>query len=262
VNITGMRGDIAAAGALLIEDAAQGAGATLRGRVAGSLGPVSVLSFGRGKGTTGGRGGAVLIRERHASLDGLREGSLGPGGRGWASLAAAAAQAVLGHPSVYGLPAAVPFLRLGETVYHGARHPAALPRSAVGLLPSSLELEAGELGKRRRNAARLLERIGDSGVLTPIRPLDAAAPGYLRLPVLGSTPLPTGRRSPGRRLGVMRGYPTTLGNLRGFRSRVRNAERRFPGAEELVARLVTLPTHGRMAEADLGRLESWISRPG
>ena len=50
-------------GALVIEDAAQGHGATWRGRALGTLGRISTLSFGRGKGWTGGGGGAVLFLE-------------------------------------------------------------------------------------------------------------------------------------------------------------------------------------------------------
>jgi dTDP-4-amino-4,6-dideoxygalactose transaminase len=52
----------AEAGVPVIEDAAQGAGGTLRGSLLGSIGDVSVLSFGRGKGMTGGSGGALLVR--------------------------------------------------------------------------------------------------------------------------------------------------------------------------------------------------------
>src|SRR3989442_356539 len=50
-------------GAIVIEDAAQGHHARWRGRPLGSLGSLSVLSFGRGKGLTGGAGGAPLLRE-------------------------------------------------------------------------------------------------------------------------------------------------------------------------------------------------------
>ncbi|HEY7192135.1 MAG TPA: DegT/DnrJ/EryC1/StrS family aminotransferase, partial [Gemmatimonadales bacterium] len=51
-------------GAIAVEDAAQGHHAEWRGRILGSLGPISVLSFGRGKGWTGGSGGALLVREQ------------------------------------------------------------------------------------------------------------------------------------------------------------------------------------------------------
>ncbi len=50
------------AGVPVIEDAAQHASATIAGRPAGSFGDVTVLSFGRGKGTTSGRGGALTRR--------------------------------------------------------------------------------------------------------------------------------------------------------------------------------------------------------
>jgi dTDP-4-amino-4,6-dideoxygalactose transaminase len=53
-------------GAIAVEDAAQGDHADWRGRILGSLGPISVLSFGRGKGWTGGSGGAVLVRDHRA----------------------------------------------------------------------------------------------------------------------------------------------------------------------------------------------------
>ena len=43
-------------GALAVEDAAQGHGAEWRGLPLGGLGTLSVLSFARGKGWTGGRG--------------------------------------------------------------------------------------------------------------------------------------------------------------------------------------------------------------
>src|SRR5690606_21459595 len=56
-------------GAVLVEDAAQGHGASWRGRPVGALGRISVLSFGRGKGWTGGKGGALLLRGAAAAAD-------------------------------------------------------------------------------------------------------------------------------------------------------------------------------------------------
>ena len=65
--------------AVLIEDAAQGAGAVCGGRPLGSIGAFGVLSFGRGKGITGGRGGALLANdERAATALATVRGGLGP----------------------------------------------------------------------------------------------------------------------------------------------------------------------------------------
>jgi hypothetical protein len=45
----------AQAGAVVVEDAAQAAGGTLHNRPVGTQGSLAVLSFGRGKGLTGGK---------------------------------------------------------------------------------------------------------------------------------------------------------------------------------------------------------------
>jgi hypothetical protein len=49
--------------------------------------------------------------------------------------------------------------------------------------------------------------------------------------------------------------------LRGFGYRVRHTGDGFPGARLLAERLVTAPTHGRLAERDLTALEQWLARP-
>src|SRR5207244_6487942 len=107
-------------GALAIEDAAQGHGALWRGAPVGSAGALSVLSFGRGKGWTGGRGGALLMRR--FPLDGHLATARSPGlSHELAALGSATAQSLLGRPALYRLPAAIPFLHLGETRYRAPR---------------------------------------------------------------------------------------------------------------------------------------------
>ena len=73
VDLSAVAGLAEAAGAIVIEDAAQAVGARLGGRPAGSLGRYAVLSFGRGKGMTGGRGGALLLNAP-AAADGASQG--------------------------------------------------------------------------------------------------------------------------------------------------------------------------------------------
>src|SRR5207237_3967531 len=119
-------------GAVTIEDAAQGHGALWRDRPLGSLGRLSVLSFGRGKGWTSGSGGALFLRggsdlsdrnedtaEQLGEPDGLRECRV---------LLGMWAQSAFGHPSVYSLPAALPWLHLGETRYHDPEPPVRMTR--------------------------------------------------------------------------------------------------------------------------------------
>jgi len=252
------------AGAVVIEDAAQGAGGTVNSRPAGTQGALAVLSFGRGKGLTGGSGGALLANDDVGERVLTRvRGLLGEPRRGWPELLGIAAQLLLERPNLYALPAALPFLRLGQTIYREPR-PLRGPTSvSCPVIAATWTLAEREVEVRRRNAERLLLELrrqpGFETITTPGR----ARPGYLRLPVLGS---PETRRSAteptARRLGVMRGYPKALCDLEGFAQRCVNRGAAFPGSRLLAARLCTLPTHGRLGVRDLERLGQWIRAAG
>jgi hypothetical protein len=78
VDWDAVAGVLAPYGAIAIEDAAQGDHAAWRGRPLGSVGPISVLSFGRGKGWTGGGGGARWVGNSSVARNtGDAEGSPG-----------------------------------------------------------------------------------------------------------------------------------------------------------------------------------------
>jgi dTDP-4-amino-4,6-dideoxygalactose transaminase len=254
----GVRNLAAERGAVVIEDAAQGTGASLDGRPAGSLGDLSVLSFGRGKGVTGGRGGALLCHD--AGLTG-KVAALAPApdaGAGLGEVGKSLAQWVLARPSLYALPSAVPFLRLGETIYHPAHPAAGLPHSSAGILSVTMRLAEAEAARRRGNAVRLLEAARAAGFAT-IEPAPGAEPGYLRLPLLDTGPSMRTRARAARALGIFPGYPVPLAQLPGFAPRVRNRDAAFPGAQTLAGRLATLPAHSLLTEADLSRLERWLT---
>jgi dTDP-4-amino-4,6-dideoxygalactose transaminase len=248
------------AGAWLIEDAAQGAGASWKGRPLGSFGDLAVLSFGRGKGNTAGRGGALLARDTRASDPFARARmELQPSARGVKELVQLKAQWLLGRPSLYAIPASLPFLHLGETVYHRPTPVRQMSAVAARALAVTGPLGEGEAATRRAHAARLLARNGRG--LTPLCVPSRGEAGYLRLPLLAS---PEARAvavsDDARRLGIMSGYPQALCDLAGFRDRVLNRGDSFTGARQLAKRLITLPTHSQLEEADLLGLESWLAR--
>ena len=246
-------------GAWLIEDAAQGMGASLDGRPLGSLGEIAVLSFGRGKGTTAGRGGALLARGEAAALVAGARSALLPALRGVRELVQLQAQWLLGRPSLYALPASLPFLQLGETVYHPPSPVRGLSAVATRTLGVTWGLRDGEADIRGANAARLRARSGPG--LTPIAGPAGAAAGYLRLPFVASPAVRAAAcTAEARALGIMPGYPSALCDLAGFGARVINRSDAFPGARMLAERLVTLPTHSLLDEADLARLEAWVAR--
>jgi perosamine synthetase len=162
-DIEGARAVASAAAVPIIEDAAQHAGGQLAGRPLGAFGPLTVLSFGRGKGTTGGRGGALLATaDAGASMvtavttAGASQWGV-PGGLG--DLTRAAAQWLLGRPSLYSLPASVPGLRLGETIYHPAHEPESLSRAAAVLVARAFGRLDADREVRARRANDLMARL-------------------------------------------------------------------------------------------------------
>ena len=245
---------------VLIEDAAQAAGAALRGKPLGSFGSLSVLSFGRGKGTTAGAGGALLAHDETGErvMEWSRR-QLAPARAGHREAVQLAAQWLLGRPATYGLPASIPFLHLGETVYHPPTVCRAMSSVAVRALNASVAHGAAEPACRQTTAARLLTAARQSRVVDVVEELDEATPGYLRLPLRARedrTAVQVMREL--SRFGVAAGYPLPLASLEPFRSRVLNAGEEFSGAHSLAATLFTCPTHSRVQPLDVEAMERWL----
>ena len=107
-------------GVPVIEDAAQAMGRKTKEGWVGTLGDVGFFSLGRGKNVTSGSGGIIVtnsndLAERIAKIYGtvLEESIL----RGMINAAMVFAMKALIHPRAYWLPAGLPFLGLGETIY-------------------------------------------------------------------------------------------------------------------------------------------------
>ena len=233
-------------GALVVDDAAQGVGGSIDGVPLGGLGDLGVLSFGRGKGRTGGHGGALLATTPLGAecLGKLDRATLhAPGGQ-LTDLVKLAAQWALGRPSLYAIPSAVPWLRLGETRFRDPE-----PAGRIGGLAAGVVL-AGSEAVRRESEARKVEADRWRGLMAGIegvRPI-AVGPhrqaGWLRFPII--VPRQWRHRLLGpavRRLGVMPGYPEALPRLERLKERLMAPAARSAGAEELAQALFTLPTH-------------------
>ena len=242
---------VAEAGAILVEDAAQAYGGTVGDAPCGATAAMGILSFGRGKGVTGGGGGALLINnDRLDVADPL------PAGGGWSGWTKAWAQWALSRPSWYWLPSSLPFLRLGDTIYHPPRPVEAMALLHQEVLGRLLPLADQETQARQRHGRRLGDLVGASTTVRPVR-VAAGEPGYLRYPVLTSDP--RFRSVDARRLGIMPGYPRTLADIDALRPIGRNRDAAFPGARMLVEELVTLPTHSMLTDRDFDRLAAFIA---
>jgi dTDP-4-amino-4,6-dideoxygalactose transaminase len=247
-------------GALLIEDAAQGHGARYRDKPLGSLGDLRVLSFGRGKGWTGGSGGAVLFRR---SLRSPASSISAAPSADFRTAIGLKAQWALGRPSLYGLPRALPGLDLGETVYHPPREPTAMSSAVAAAVLATREESLREAERRRGSAVWLREHIADQPALHEIVSSAGpeSSPGYLRFPLLASEGI-AGFGDSASRLGIAPSYPMGLSGLSQLAPFVVEGEPRWPGAGRLVDQLVTLPVHSLLSSQDRLRLADRIRAYG
>lgn len=263
LDFPALRSACVAAGVPLVEDAAQGVGTRTPEGVGGSLGDASVLSFGRGKGWTGGGGGALLLRGERGVNAAHEPGDLDSGESGLRSGVVTLVAWALGRPSVYRLPASIPWLGLGTTLYHE-------PSPATGITSFSARLaietarDAFSVPALRRAVAeswavKLAE--SDLGVTAcePVGGTDQA--GFLRLPVLAeSADRAESIAEACASLGVARGYPTPLHLLPEGRSLHAAEPGPLPGSEQLASCLLTLPTHQWIDERTMDRFVSTLRR--
>jgi DegT/DnrJ/EryC1/StrS aminotransferase family len=257
-DVRGVLEVAAASGVVVIEDAAQGAGGELLGARLGSHGPLSVLSFGRGKGLCAGGGGALLANDP-AWLSKLGALSLADASRGVSGLVATSVQLVFGRPALYAIPAAIPWLRLGETVYHPAAEPQPMSQGSALLVASAIALEAADLAVRRANASAIADAIaaattgGRCGVV-PVRPIASSRPGYLRFALRDDS----GALRIQPSLGIVRPYPGTLGDYPELGPALAADPLATPGAEEIAKSLFTVPTHRFTGPPDIRALGAWL----
>ncbi len=263
VNIDRARALADAHGAIVIEDAAQGVGGWWRHRRLGASGDLGILSFGRGKGMTAGGGGALLASGSKGQelLEGCRR-RVASGGRGIGSVVKLAAQALLSDPVLYGVPARMPWLALGDTPFHEPWEPRGLDAACAGVLRAAAELAHQEAGTRRRVAARLEDALrGVPGVNLIDSPIgEGTLSGWLRFPVVLDDALRAKALSGHfRHLGIGPGYPMPLPELPALRHAFATAQR--TGAARLTSKLVTLPSHRWVADNDVARLRLALIQP-
>lgn len=236
--------------AIVIEDAAQGHGASWKGRRLGGQARLGVLSFGRGKGWTGGTGGALLVRDeadavRMSGLLSLRSRSSRVG-----VLARAAAHWALGHPRVYGLPRSVPGVGLGQTRYRDARQPTGMAEEAAALVLHSRVAADAEAQIRRRVAREYEHALAGYEHVHRFAVPECGQGGYIRYPVMIDGGLRgISRGALATRLGAAGSYPKPLPLLSAVTNLAVGPSRsesqgEWPVASTLAANLLTLPTHG------------------
>ena len=246
-----------AAGVLVVDDAAQAFGALGVDGPAGGRGDIGILSFGRGKPLSGLGGGAIAWNTWPAELPDPRPAEPA---RAMAALRAAAYDVALAPPVFHAL-SRIPALGIGETHFdvdfaRGPIDPGAMALAAATLPSAGVAADA-----RAAEALRLADRLAPCG-LRPIMAIDGARGVYPRF--FGLAPDAAARDAALAALrpigaGATAMYPTALDQVPGLRPHLCGVED-YPGARDLAARLLTLPSNGGLRANRLRKAERLLQK--
>lgn len=241
-------------GAFLLDDAAQAMGARVGADLAGTMGDAGLFSLSRGKNITAVDGGIVLT-DREDLADALRVMpdlfAAGQRIRPLRSLALALALMAMLHPRAYWLPASLPFLGIGASVFDPDFRLESLDALRAGIARSALDRLDDVNAARRRTAATLHAGLQGVPGVRVVQPAAGTVPVYLRLPLLPlSGAWPGGVAPETQALGVVRSYPLALHRIPGLAPFLASGGE-YPGASMLAANLLTLPTHAHVRGDDI-----------
>jgi dTDP-4-amino-4,6-dideoxygalactose transaminase len=222
----------------------------MNGTPLGTIGDVGLFSLGRGKNITCGSGGIVLTRnpEIARALDHVVAELAGPGSASAASFLTLLALSVLVSPLLYWFPAGLPFLRLGETIFHDDFPVRRLSRFQALLLRDWQRHLSALDAIRRRNTSHYAAHIDGAWQ-------DRRGIACLRFPVVLSDAARKQRllnEQDGTALGICSMYPASVARIPRLQGRLREYD--FPRAERVARSLVTLPTHPLVSARDRARI--------
>jgi dTDP-4-amino-4,6-dideoxygalactose transaminase len=230
-----------AAGALVVDDAAQSFGASGADGAAGARGALGVLSFGRGKPLQALGGGAVIEGRRGFDLP-VQAPSAPRVSRTW--LRAQAWNLAL-QPAVFAALSATPAFGVGETRFDPGFRRGPMAGDALLLCAHALARFEARRQCRVAVAQSLARSLSRRTGFEPVLAEAGARASYPRLAALA--PDRAARDAAVLALGgvgVARLYPAPLDAIPSLRPHRADPGAAFPGARALCDRLLTLPIHG------------------
>jgi len=245
-------------GVFMVEDAAQAMGAAYNGKKLGTIGDVGFFSLNRGKNITCGSGGIIITNsDIIASAIAKKYSDLkSPGAmQTIKTFLEIFCLSIFINPSLYWIPSALPFLRLGETIFYNNFPIKRLSGTQAGLLMGWQKKLEESNRIRRENSEYFCSTL----VSTLTFPSGTPIP-YLRLPILARNREERDRlfsisRRRGSGLSLM--YPTPVNEIEEIKQLFNG--KAFPNAKEVSETLLTVPTHHLLSERDRQKICSQLS---
>lgn len=259
----------------LIDDAAQAMGSKFKDGHSGCAGDIGFYSLGRGKNLSTYSGGVLVTSNE--KIAGQIEEQIGElkKVRWWTEIAELTKLVISGlflRPRLYWLPDIIlfhwipyikQFLGRGEAFfvsYFPVRRITPVQEWAASVLyPALKDFNDIRLKKAREMAGVIIK----SGRISVPGYRENESPIYLRLPLLlRDRPSRDRAISELRKRGIQAStmYPSTIRRLPGVERYLTSEEDDYPGAEEVVSRLLTLPTHPYMDEKHMHIATSYLTQ--
>ncbi len=268
-------------GAFLVDDAAQSMGGTVGTSPTGSMGHMGLFSLSRGKPLTAVEGGIILTHDDTLaeSLQQCQE-ELYPATHNQHKVGKddilmsikALALFMLRRPRMYTLPASLPWLNIGASIFEPNFPDGPMCPYAQGLTLASLPLLEQANAARRQWAERYTRLLHSHGELRPISPQPHTKPVYLRYPVMVEDNsqkciqkiLQHNAGRTARKLGISRAFPLPLNAVPHLQSHlaphVGHVQNDFSGARYAAEHLITLPTHDQVQGKDLDAMAHFFTQ--
>ncbi|MGW8228057.1 MAG: DegT/DnrJ/EryC1/StrS family aminotransferase [Gammaproteobacteria bacterium] len=253
-RIAAIRSIVDLAGVLLIEDSAQAFPLHVDELFWG--GDLVVLSFGRGKPVTLLGGGAVLVRD--PALGKLLPEGTSHYGSGDLIRLMALIYNFMSSPYLYWIPQGLPFLRLGDTRYHPLTAIESMDAARLRLLDRNISDYQHHTNDVQAAMADIVKGTSTSGEAWVDLPAVCRAQPHrrlLRYPLLVQAErrdrIYHRLRKTG--LGPSLLYPSSLPRIPGLKDLLSD-QGNFPAAEAFAGRILTLPTHDRVRQADIRKI--------
>lgn len=246
-------------GIFIVEDAAQAMGGKFNGKLLGTIGDVGFFSLGRGKNITCGSGGIIVtnddriaaaIDRRYSSLEKPRFGET------IADYCKALLLTVFIRPSLYWLPAGLPFLKLGETTFEKDFPIKKISGMKAGLL-ANWQRRLEESNRIRKDNAQYICNVLGLNIWNNF-PIP-----FLRLPFLVKNRQMRDKifmHSREKGMGINRMYPTPINEIKEITDQFEGAI--FPSARAIAECLVSLPTHQLLSMKDKERICDYLKAQG
>ncbi len=239
-------------GAYVIEDSAQ----SISGSDVNSDADITVFSLGRGKPLSAG-GGGLLATNQDAIIKAIQYESIPDVDNSFPKRLSIVTGLLLNDflicPYVYGLPASLPFLKIGKTIYPDYIKTSLMP-SYKKIFVNSLMQKHAELSENRYEKTQFYYRKLKS-IVASNRLIHAGQSYYhpIRYPFyLPSTvlDLPSRAVSKMKKLGIVRMYPCGLHRLERIQKFWVNKSTEFPGTDWVAEHLLSLPVHPLIKKQD------------